>query len=91
MGVARTFAYGGNKGRQIYNPEVKPIDHQTVESYKNNNSNSINHFYEKLLLLKDRLNTETAKKIAEKRHAFLVKFLDHFFDEWNGTEFENVV
>lgn len=90
MGVARAFAYGGNKGRQIYNPEKETINHLNVESYKNNNSTSVHHFYEKLLLLKDRLNTETAKKVAQKRHQFLVQFLDQFFDEWNGKEFEEL-
>jgi len=90
MGVARVFAYGGNKGRQIYNPEKEPINHQSVESYKNNNSTSIHHFYEKLLLLKDRMNTDTAKKIAEKRHQFLNQFLDQFFPEWTGKEFEGL-
>lgn len=90
IGVARAFAYGGNKGRQIYNPEIEVVDHQSKESYKNNKSTAINHFYEKLLLLKDKFNTETASKIAKKRHQFLVQFLDQFFDEWNGKEFDEL-
>lgn len=85
-GISRTFAYGGSKGREIHNPEIKPEPHQSVESYKTNNSSSINHFYEKLLLLKDRMNTETGKKVAEGRHKFLEEFLDHFYKEWEGKE-----
>lgn len=82
MGIARTFAYGGNKGRGIYNPKIKPKLHKSFGDYKKNKSSSINHFYEKILLLKDRLNTRTAKKIAEKRHKFLENYLKQFFEEW---------
>lgn len=82
IGIARTFAYGGFKGREIYNPDIKPKLHKSFRQYKDNKSTSINHFYEKLLLLKDRLNTKTAKKIAQKRHEFLKKYLRQFFKEW---------
>lgn len=82
IGIARTFAYGGFKRKEIYNPEIKPKVHKSFREYKENKSTSINHFYEKLLLLKDRLNTKTAKKIAEKRHKFLEAYLKQFFKEW---------
>jgi uncharacterized protein len=84
MGIARTFAYGGHKGREIYNPNIKPKRHKSFEEYKNNKSPTINHFYEKLLLLKDLMNTKTGKKIAEERHEFMKQFLDRFFNEWEG-------
>lgn len=84
IGVARTFAYGGSKNRALYDPNSKPEHHNTFEEYKNGTGSSINHFYEKLLLVKDRLNTETAKKIAEHRHTYLENFLDEFFAEWEG-------
>lgn len=83
MGIARSFAYGGHAGREIYNPAIKPKLHRTFKQYKDGKSTSINHFYEKLLLLKDRLNTKTAKKIALKRHKFLREYLKQFFKEWN--------
>jgi uncharacterized protein len=82
IGIARTFAYGGYKGREIYNPKIKPRLHRTFKEYREAKSTSINHFYEKLLLLKDRLNTKTAKKMAIKRHQFLEQFLKEFFTEW---------
>ncbi|MDO8517033.1 MAG: HD domain-containing protein [Nanoarchaeota archaeon] len=81
IGIARTFAYGGATGREIYNPEIKPQIHETLEQYKNNKSPTINHFYEKLLLLKDLMNTKTAKEIAEQRHEFMLNFLDQFYKE----------
>lgn len=84
IGIARTFAYGGSKGREIYNPEIKPEKHESFEQYKKSQSTSINHFYEKLLLLKNLMNTVTAKKIAEKRHKVMVEFLKEFFREWEG-------
>jgi uncharacterized protein len=84
IGIARAFAYGGSKGRVIYDPTCKPIDHQTAESYLNNNGTTINHFYEKLLLLKDRMNTATGREIAERRHRFMEDFLQHFYEEWEG-------
>ncbi len=83
IGIARTFAYGGNKLQAIYDPELKPTMHTSFEEYVNSKSSTINHFYEKLLLLTERLNTETAKKIGRKRHAFMESFLEHFYEEWN--------
>lgn len=85
IGIARCFAYGGHKGREIYNPEVKPQLHDSAESYKNNNSPSINHFYEKLLLIKDLINTESAKTIAQERHNFMELYLNKFYSEVNIT------
>lgn len=82
IGIARTFAYGAYKGREIYNPDIKPKLHKSFKEYKSSNGTSINHFYEKLLFLKDRLNTKTAKKIAQKRHEFLESYLKQFFKEW---------
>lgn len=84
IGIARTFAYGGSKGREIYNPETKVIKHKSFKEYKNANSSGINHFYEKLLLLKDLMNTKTGKKMAENRHKFLQEYLKRFLKEWNG-------
>jgi uncharacterized protein len=84
IGIARAFAYGGSKGRVIYNPTYKPIDHQTADSYLKNNGTTISHFYEKLLLLKDRMNTETGKAIAERRHHFMEDYLQQFYEEWEG-------
>jgi uncharacterized protein len=84
IGIARTFAYGGSKKRALYLPNVLPEENQNFESYKNNNSHTINHFYEKLLLLKDRMHTNTAKKIAQKRQEIMLNFLDEFMQEWNA-------
>lgn len=84
IGIARAFAYGGHKGSELYNPDVKPEFHTSFEQYKNSRGNTINHFYEKLLLLKDLMNTETAKEIAEERHAFMEMFLKRFYEEWEG-------
>ena len=87
VGIARAFAYGGNKGRKMYDPNIKPMTNMNKEQYRqNDNSTTINHFYEKLLLLKDMMNTETAKKIAERRHAFMQTYLDEFLAEWNGEK-----
>ena len=83
IGIARCFATGAKLNREIYNPQIKPKLHKTFEEYKNSESTSINHFYEKLLLLKDLMNTKTAKRIAEKRHKFMEQFLDRFFKEWD--------
>ncbi|RLJ02645.1 MAG: phosphohydrolase [Candidatus Aenigmatarchaeota archaeon] len=83
IGIARCFATGAKLNQEIYNPKIKPKVHKTFEEYKKAESTSINHFYEKLLLLKDLMNTKTAKKIAEKRHKFMEQFLDRFFKEWN--------
>lgn len=86
IGIARTFAYGGYKGREIYNPNIKPELHQTFEQYKNSEGNTINHFYEKLLLLKNLMNTSTAKSIAEQRHKFMEEYLNQFYKEWEGND-----
>ena len=84
IGIARTFAYGGSKNRQMYDPAIKPMDFTSLEEVKNAENHTINHFYEKLLKLKDLMNTETAKKIAEKRHKFMEEFLEEFYSEWNN-------
>lgn len=84
IGIARTFAYGGHANREIYNPHQDIEVHSTFEEYKNNKSCTINHFYEKLLLLKDLMNTPTAKEIAEERHQYMLDFLDRFHKEWDG-------
>ncbi len=84
IGIARTFAYGGSKSRLIYHPEIHPEIHSDFEGYKKSTAPTINHFYEKLLLLKDRLNTDTAKGIAITRHTFMEDYLSHFFDEWDN-------
>ncbi len=86
IGIARTFNYGGFKNREIYNPGIKPNLNMTKEEYKNSTAPTINHFYEKLLLLKDRMNTETGKKMAEARHKFMLDFLDEFYEEWEGKK-----
>lgn len=88
IGIARTFNYGGFKNRQIYNPEIPPQLNLTKEAYKNSTAPTINHFYEKLLLLKDKMNTKAAKEIAEERHRFMECFLEQFYREWN-SQFEN--
>lgn len=86
IGIARTFAYGGNKNREMYNPEQKPTQHGSKEAYFNSGSHTINHFYEKLLLLKDRMNTHAAKQIAQARHQFMETYLEEFFKEWEGKQ-----
>lgn len=86
IGIARTFNYGGFKNRAIYDPNVAPNLTMTKEEYKNNENPTLNHFYEKLLLLKDKMNTKTAKKLAEKRHEFIQLFLEEFYAEWNGDK-----
>ncbi len=84
IGIARTFNYGGFKNRPLYNPEIQPNLTMSKEEYKNSAAPTLNHFYEKLLLLKDRMNTETGKKIALERHRFMEDFLGQFYGEWNG-------
>lgn len=84
IGIARTFAYGGNKNRLMYDPNIPPVMHNSFDDYKKSTAPTINHFYEKLLLLKERLNTPAALQIANERHAFMEAFLDRFFGEWNG-------
>ena len=86
IGIARTFNYGGFKNRPLYNPNIQPNMSMNKEEYKNSESPTLNHFYEKLLLLKDKMNTETGKKIAKKRHDFMVTFLSQFYAEWDGQE-----
>ena len=84
IGIARTFNYGGFKNRPLYNPNIQPNLNMSKEEYKNSESPTLNHFYEKLLLLKDKMNTESGKKIAQKRHDFMVTFLSQFYAEWDG-------
>ena len=85
IGIARTFAYGGAVGHPIYDPELPPQENQSTENYVKNKSHTINHFYEKLLLLKDRMHTNTAKRIATERTEFMRNFLDQFYKEWNAS------
>ncbi len=84
IGIARTFNYGGYKNRPLYDPEIKPNLNKTYEEYKKAEGTTLNHFYEKLLLLKDKMNTKTGKKLAEHRHRVLQEFLDEFLTEWEG-------
>lgn len=84
IGIARTFAYGGSKHRSMYEPDEKPVMHKTFEEYKNNQSHTINHFYEKLLLLKDLMQTKIGQEIAQSRHAYMENYLKEFFAEWDG-------
>ncbi len=84
IGIARTFTYGGYKNRPMYQPDVQPVLHDSFEAYKNKTSHTINHFYEKMLLLKERMNTATAKRLAEERHQFVEDFLAQFLKEWQG-------
>lgn len=86
VGIARTFNYGGFKNRPLYNPGIPPDLNQTKEAYKNSEAPTINHFYEKLLLLKDRMNTVTGRKIAVDRHLYMEHFLSQFYDEWEGIK-----
>lgn len=85
IGIARTFNYGGFKNRLIYHPDIKPQNYADIASYKNTTAPTINHFYEKLLLLKDSMNTKTGKQLAENRHAFMEQFLVQFYKEWEGV------
>lgn len=84
IGIARAFTYGGHKGSPIYDPTTPPAMHTTAEAYYNGRTHTINHFYEKLLLLKDLMKTQTAKKLARARHAYMEKFLKQFYKEWEG-------
>ncbi len=86
IGIARAFNYGGFKNREMFNPSIKPDTKMTKEMYKKSTAPTINHFYEKLLLLKDRMNTETGKKLAEERHRFMEIFLEQFYKEWDGEK-----
>ncbi len=84
IGIARCFNYGGYKNRPFYDPDIPPKLNMTKEEYKSAASPTINHFYEKLLLLKDKMHTDTGRKMAEKRHAYMLEFLEQFFQEWYG-------
>ncbi|TCD27726.1 HD domain-containing protein [Pedobacter psychrodurus] len=84
IGIARAFTYGGFKNRVLYDPAILPDEHLTKESYKNTTAPTINHFYEKLLLLKDLMNTDAGKAIATERHNFMLLYLEHFYKEWDG-------
>jgi len=83
IGIARTFNYGGHRNREIYNPGISPNLNMDKETYKNNAAPTLNHFYEKLLLLKDLMNTATGMEMAKKRHEFMISYLEEFFREWN--------
>lgn len=84
LGIARTFNYGGYKNRVIYDPAIKPHLTQTREEYQRSTAPTINHFYEKLLLLKDRMNTKTGREVAKHRHHFMEHYLEEFYKEWEG-------
>ena len=86
IGIARCFNYGGFKNRALYNPDIKPNLKMSKEEYKMSTAPTINHFYEKLLLLKDRMNTKTGKRIANERHVYMEQFLNQFYAEWNGEK-----
>jgi len=86
IGIARAFNYGGFKNRELYNPHITPDMSMTKEAYKNASAPTINHFYEKLLLLKDKMNTIAGKQMAEERHLFMQSFLDQFYKEWEGEK-----
>lgn len=84
IGIARTFNYGGHRNREIYNPDILPDLTMDKQAYKNSAAPTLNHFYEKLLLLKDLMNTPTGKEMAQERHEFMQKYLEEFFREWNN-------
>ena len=86
IGIARCFNYGGFKNRSLYNPDILPNLNMTKEEYKNSDAPTINHFYEKLLLLKDKMNTKTGLRIAQERHEYMEQFLDQFYAEWDGKK-----
>ena len=84
IGIARAFHYGGFKNRSLYDPSIPPLENQSKEQYKKSTAPTINHFYEKILLLTDKMKTKTGREMAEKRHSFMEEFLDHFYKEWAG-------
>ncbi len=84
IGIARAFSYGGYKNRELYNPNQKPTMHTSFDEYKKDDGHTINHFYEKLFLLKDRMNTKTGKELALERHQFTVEYVQKFLKEWGG-------
>ena len=86
IGIARAFSYGGFKGREFYNPEISPNLNMSKEEYKNTSAPTVNHFYEKLLLLKGKMNTDAGKRLAGERHQFMEKYLDQFYAEWEGVK-----
>ena len=86
IGIARAFNYGGYKNRQLFNPDIAPNINQSKEAYKKSAAPTINHFYEKLLLLKDKMNTKTGKRMAQERHDFMNRFLEQFYGEWDGNK-----
>ena len=86
IGIARAFAYGGYKNRELYNPAIEPDLAMAKDAYKNSSAPTINHFYEKLLLLKDKMNTKTGKQMAAQRHLFMETFLAQFYLEWEGEK-----
>ena len=85
IGIARAFNYGGFRNRPLYDPEIQPATGMSKEEYKKAKGPTINHFYEKLLTLKDKMNTETGKQLAEERHQYMLHFLEQFYREWNGS------
>lgn len=85
IGIARAFNYGGFKNRKLYDPEIKPNLNLSKEAYKKSTAPTINHFYEKLLLLKDSMHTKTGQELAQKRHDFMLQYLEHFYNEWEGN------
>ncbi len=84
IGIARAFAYGGFKRRRMHDPDIPPQIHQSFEEYQTRQSTTLNHFYEKLLLLKDRMNTDTGRQLAENRHRYMLRYIEQFMNEWNG-------
>lgn len=86
IGIARCFNYGGFKNRALYDPDIPPNLNMTKEEYKASNAPTINHFYEKLLVLKDKMNTKTGRQIAKQRHDFMLQYLEQFYGEWNGEK-----
>jgi uncharacterized protein len=86
LGIARAFSYGGFKNRSLHNPNIAPKFNMSKEEYKNSQAPTLNHFYEKLLLLKDKMNTETGKQIAKERHHYMEGFLSQFYAEWDGEK-----
>ncbi|MDB5234083.1 MAG: phosphohydrolase [Hymenobacter sp.] len=86
IGIARTFAYGGHKGRPLYDPAVAPVAHDSFASYQKNTAPTLNHFYEKLLHLKDRLHTDAAREVAQQRHAYMEDYVARFLAEWDGVD-----
>lgn len=88
IGIARTFAYGGSRGRPLHDPEATPEAHASFEAYKASRGPTVNHFHEKLLLLRDRMNTPAARRVAEERHRFMETFLERFHREWDAADLE---